>query len=260
MTLYFALITRVKDKDKGQDKKYYKEKGNFFKKYIRGSLYRNIDSFLKESGYKVSIEFYIFIHLLTAGLIIFYTLVGFERGFEKSATINLRLLMLMLVFNLMIYMAGKKRKEKLLLELSRIQEVMYFQSKIGVSEDVVLINAAAVSKEPLRSALEDLAAAYRFKKDIDRKLEEFRSISNLTEIQTFSFILEQRRLTGKAEESHKAQSYSLKKNRRLTKKIKRQNKRTKLIMASLLLFGCYVLMMTGPLISHVMRSFDSIFK
>lgn len=256
----FLILTKDKKGDRSKDKDYYKEREGGIKKYFKGSIYDKADSFIKETGYMMSTEKYIVVHILLIALILISLLQGIILKSSKAYGAAARIILLTLILNYIIFLFTKKYREKLLIELSKIQGIMYFQSKIGVPEDIVLVNASYVAKEPLKRPLEKLASAYRFKKDIEKELNEFRKISKLTELQTFSFILEQKRYSGKSEESHRAQSNMLKRNRRLRKKFERHGKRTKLVFASVLLFGCYIMLTAGPMIRNVIRSWNLMFR
>ncbi|MBU5676900.1 hypothetical protein KQI88_10775 [Alkaliphilus sp. MSJ-5] len=242
-------------------KKYYNSRKIKLKKIklnSEGKLYRYIDNYLKESGYILYPESYIFLHLLVF-LIIFYG--GFKIGLdEASKSLIPALLIVVGVLNAAILKKAKDRKNKIRLELCNIQDVMYFQNKIGTSEDIILTYAAEIAKDPLKEPLEYLAAAPKVKKSVEASLENLRKVSDVVELQSFSFILQQRQETGNVSENHKAQSQMMKRNKRLRRKIKRQYKRTKLIAASLMLFTCYVLLLTVPLFAEVLRSLNLMFR
>ncbi|MDK2920167.1 MAG: tight adherence protein [Candidatus Petromonas sp.] len=259
LSTLFLILTNKKRQKENKNKNFYLEKGGLIKKVIKGSLYEKVNKFVKETGYIVSIEKYILVHVLLFIFIIISLFQIIFIGFKAIGAVY-RIMALILLFNYILHLIAKKRKEKLLVELTKVQGVMYFQNRIGVPDDVVIVNASYIAKEPLKKPLEDLAAAFRFKKDIDKALDEFRNISDLQELKTFSFILGQKQKTGKSEESHKAQNSMLRRNRRLRRKIERHNKRLKLILAAFLLFSCYVMLTAGPLIRQVIRTWSMMFK
>lgn len=250
---------------------YFKTKSKESKKIRRGyfrstkfklnynkKLYKSLDNYLKESGYLFTPDFFILVHLLVLILVV-YSII--KLGFQQASKSIIPILSIMLILiNLLISKKGKDRKNKIRLELCNIQDVMYFQNKIGTSEDVILTYASKIAKPPLKEPLEYLATAPKVKGSMEEALEDLRKISNVVELQSFSFILQQRQKTGSAIENHKAQSQMMKRNKRLRRKIQRQYKRTKLLVASLMLFGCYVLLLTVPLLVEAMRSLSLMFR
>lgn len=253
--VFFYLKLRSNDEVK-LSKNYYKKR-RFKLNYNKG-WYKSLDSYLKESGYIFTPEIFIFIHLLVLSLI-FYGIgkLGFEQASRSIIPI---LLIILILINMLIGKKVRDRKNRIRLELCNIQDVIYFQNKIGTSEDVILTYAAKIAKDPLKEPLEYLATAPKVKKNIDNALEDLRNVSNVVELQSFSFILQQKQKTGESLENHKAQSLMMKRSKRLRRKIERQYKRTKLIIASFMLFGCYVLLLTVPLLVEMMRSLDLMFR
>jgi len=255
LLVFFYLKSRSNDEVK-LSKNYYKKR-RFKLNYNKG-WYKSLDSYLKESGYIFTPEIFIFIHLLVLSLI-FYG-IG-KLGFEQASRSIIPILSFILILiNMLIAKKVRDRKNRIRLELCNIQDVIYFQNKIGTPEDVILTHAAKIAKHPLKEPLEYLATAPKVKKNIDEALEYLRNVSNVVELQSFSFILQQKQKTGKSIENHKAQAMMMKRNKRLRRKIERQYKRTKLIIASFMLFGCYVLLLTVPLIVEMMRSLDLMFR
>lgn len=218
----------------------------------------SLDNYLKESGYIFTPEVFMIIHLLV-GIIMGYSIL--KLGIRQSSRSIIPVLSIILILiNLLTGKKVKDRKNRIRLELCNIQDVMYFQNKIGTAEDVILTYASKIAKDPLREPLEFLATAPKVKKTVENALEDLRRVSNVVELQSFSFILQQRQETGSAVENHKAQSQMMKRNKRLRRKIERQYKRTKLLVASFMLFGCYILLLTVPLLVEAMRSLDLMFR
>lgn len=257
----FFLTKEKKSKNQNKSYEFFRKKG-VLNKFSGSSWYKNIDSFLKESDYYIGMDLYIFIHI-TFLILIIYAI--FTKTFTKGIIVAIEtafkvILVTVLPVNMLIYFKGKQRQNKIQLELCNIQETIYFQTKIGTPEDVVIANTSMIANEPLKTPLEDLASAYRLKRNIKEKLKEIRNISKLIELKTFTFILEQKQVSGESEESHRAQSNMMKRNRRLRKKIMREYKRTKLIVSALLLFTCYVLMLSVPLFQSTYRAWQQIFR
>lgn len=255
LLVFFYCKTRSKD-EKNIRRGYY-NKRRFKLNYNKG-WYKSLDNYLKESGYIFTPEAFIFVHLFVLGLI-FYGIA--KLGFHDASRSIIPILSFVLILiNMLIAKKVRDRKNKIRLELCNIQDVIYFQSKIGTADDVILTYAAKIAEDPLKKPLEYLATAPKVKKNIDEALEYLRNVSNVVELQSFSFILQQKQKTGKSIENHKAQAMMMKRNKRLRRKIERQYKRTKLIIASFMLFGCYVLLLTVPLLVEIIRSLDLMFR
>jgi tight adherence protein C len=253
--IFFYFKTRTKH-GKNISKNYYKDRK--FKLNDEKPWIKILDDYLKEAGYVFTVESFILIHLISFILMLYgVNKLGFHRASRSIIPI---MLILIVLINMLIRKKAKDRKNRIRLELCNIQDVMYFQNKIGTPEDVTLTYASRIAQEPLKEPLEYLATAPKVKKSIENALEELRSVSSVAELQSFSFILQQRQETGSSIENHKAQAQMMKRNKRLRKKITRQYKRTKLVIASLMLFVCYVLLLTVPLFIEMMRSLDLMFR
>lgn len=253
--VFFYFKTKYKE-EKSKSRNYYgnrKFKLNYDKRW-----YKSLDNYLKESGYILTPESFIVIHSLVV-ILIGYSIL--KLGFEKSSRSIIPVLSIILILvNILIGKKVKDRKNRIRLELCNIQDVMYFQNKIGTSEDVILTYASKIANIPLKEPLEYLATAPKVRRNIEDALENLRQVSNIVELQSFSFILEQRQETGSALENHKAQSQMMKRNKRLRRKVQRQYKRNKLVVASFMLFSCYILLITVPLLVEAMRSLNLMFR
>ncbi len=261
LTITFHFLIR-EGKVENKEINFYKEKGNFFKRYLKDSWYEKIDDYLKKSGYFISTEVYIFIHSAVLILIIYgiFT-IWLEEGFAVFFSSAFRIIILCIIpINIFVRSKIKQRTNEIKLELCNIQDFMYFQRKIGTEEDKILVGAARISKGILREPLQDIANAPKVKKKMEEALARLRDISNIIELQSFSFILEQNQYTGASEENHKAQANMLKRNKRMRRRILRQYKRSKLTLAALLLFGCYTLLIVVPLMQEMIRNIDLMFR
>lgn len=255
LVLYFMTKNREeKDKNKG----YYKKKRKGLKFIREGDMFKRVDSYLKESGYILTAEVFILAHILAVVFIIYGSLMlGFQ---QTSRTIMPVFFMLLFLVHLLINNRTRDRRNRVRIELCNIQDVMYFQNKIGTAEDIILTHAARIANSPLKEPLEYLATAPKVKKTVEAALEELRQVSDIVELQSFSFILQQRQFTGSTIENHKAQAQMMKRNKRLRRRIERQYKRTKLMVAALMLFACYVLLLTVPLFIEAMRGLELLFR
>lgn len=258
--IVLSYLTKEKTKT-SRSKNYYKDKGRYLRRIIKDSWYEIADNYMKEAGYFISTEFFILINLIVIAISIYISLKSIMMGDLKQLTSILRIVIIILLpFNLIISKMSKKRQDKIRLELCNIQDMMYFQSKIGTPDDVVLTYAAHAAKEPLKEPLQYIANAPKVKKGYEESLKRLSDLSSITELQSFCFALAQKQEVGISEKSFKTQSNLLKRNKRIRRKILRQQKRTKLIVSAFLLFICYVLLVSVPIIQEVIANLDLIFR
>jgi Flp pilus assembly protein TadB len=250
------LRVRVKKEATSQDKNFFKNK-RFLTGILNHPFTRKVDKYLKEAGYPYGItsEIYILMHIITIiiALFLFYQnkKPGQFVGFTLLVSIGL---------NVIIYLQGKKRREIIQVELCNIQDIFYFQSKIGTPQDIIFAYAAKAAREPLKTPLQALAEKYKLNKDLGKALEEFRQTTGMMEFQAFTFILEQKERNGFSEENHHAQATMLKRAKRMRRRIQRAYKRGKLIIAAILLFACYMLFAAVPLLKNVFQNIDLILR
>lgn len=217
---------------------------------------RKIDGLLKEAGYPFGIGIGAYAVMLSLAC-----LAAVFLSLRTGGGQGIRLLVIALGgLHVPLYCKARERRQKLQLQLCGIQDIMYFQSSIGTPLDAILAYAAKASDEPLKTPLYSLAERYRISGDMGKCLEDFRKTSGLLELQAFTFILEQREKTGFSAENHRAQASMLKRSKRMRRRLMRSYKRAKLMVASVLMFGCYVLFVTVPIIKVIANSLDLIFR
>jgi Flp pilus assembly protein TadB len=253
LSIILFHLTKTKDKKTTQHKVYKRKR---IKKLMEHSYIKRIDAYLKSANYPfgLGIEQYIFYHLIGVFFIAFFGL--YRKGINGMIVIGASLM----VLNLMIYTRKKRIDERFLLELCNVQDIIYFQSKIGTSDDVIYAHAAKMAKPPLKGPFRNFAEKYRLNKDLKKSLEELRSANNSMEFQAFTFIIEQRQKTGFASENHQAQATMLKRSKRLKRRMMRGYKRTKLIGAAIMLFVCYIALVMIPLGKEILRTIDLLFR
>lgn len=256
-TLHF--LSRNKERADGA---YYKKEGRLFKRLIKDSWYTLADEMLKEAGYPFSTKFFLLMILVILSFGCYTSIEGLMSGEISHIPGNLARLFIFSFVPLYLFLSQKirSRQNKIRLELTNISDIMYFQTQIGTPNDVILAYVARVAKPPLREPLQYIANAPKVKKSYEEALENLRRLSRITEIQAFSFILAQKEEMGISEKSYKTQSNLLKRNKRIRRKIIRQYKRTKLIIAAFLLFVCYILLVSVPLLQEVMQNLDLMFR
>ena len=217
---------------------------------------------MKEAGYPIRTEVFILLLIILTAVAFYSSLESLMLGDLSRAIGNLFRLLLLTIVPLNLYFGRKvnARQNKIRLELCNIQDIMYFQTKIGTPDDVILTYAAKAAAPPLREPIQYIANAPKVKKSLEEALESLRSLSAITEIQAFSFALAQRHEMGISEKNFKTQANLLKRSKRLRRKITRQYKRTKLVVAAILLFICYALLVSVPLIQEVLRNLDIMFR
>jgi len=254
--LIFFFLTRDKSKEVDKSKDYFKTKRNFLSKLTNNYYFKRIDKFLKDAGYPLNIEIetYILMMFLTV-ILLFYTL--FSMGIQKMLILAF---LAIIPLHTYLYKSYIDRKNKIQISLCDIQDIVYFQSKIGTPIDVILANSARIAKEPLKIPLEQTASCYKVTRNLNKALNILKESSNIMEIQAFCFILEQKEQTGFSEQNHKAQAIMMKRNKRLKKRLDREMKRNKLILASILLFTCYIFMVATPILKGVFININKIMR
>lgn len=254
-SIIMQWLTRDKKADAVRTKSFYKDR-RLFKNLMSLSLIRKIDTWIMEAGYPrgFTVESYMAFCMIcgAAGLI-----TTVSSGLLSGVKV---LLITLLPIHLFLYYHIKARKQKIQMELCNIQDIFYFQSRIGTPLDVILAHASKTAAEPLKTPLAIFTEKYKMSKNIEKCLEEFRKTTKLMEFQAFTFILNQREKTGFSAENHYAQATMLKNSKRMKKMIKREQKRLKLLVAAVLMFGCYVLFITVPLVRTVLKSMDVILR
>ncbi|MBN4062900.1 hypothetical protein JYT99_00545 [bacterium AH-315-E09] len=126
-SLYSLNGKKSKKETRSKEKKYFRFRGSFWLKIRKFRLSKKIDSFLRETGYfHTTFEIYILIHLF---LIISYV---FALLFRYKIISNIAL-MLVVAVNVSLYFKMKRRQNKIRHDLANIQDLMYFQSKIGTN-------------------------------------------------------------------------------------------------------------------------------
>lgn len=247
--------TRERKEEKNKDRVYFIKKRHI-RMLMGTSWYNRIDQYLREGNYPYGFtpESFVFLHILSMAT-------GFILWLRSGNSTGIKIMMLMPIYlNIMVFHKRKRVKERFQMELCNIQDIIYFQSKIDTPQDVILAYAAKAASEPLKTPLSNFAEKFMLNKDINKALEEFRQTSRLMEFQAFTFIIEQRQSTGFSDENHKAQSTMLKRSKRMKRRIDREYKRTKLIIAAVMLFACYIAFVSVPLLNSVLKSIDTIFR
>ena len=125
-SLYSLNGKKTKKETRSKEKKYFRFRGSFWLEIRKFRLSKKIDSFLQETGYFHTTEIYILIHLF---LIISYV---FALLFRYKVISNIAL-MLVVAVNVFLNSKMKRRQNKIRHDLANIQDLMYFQSKIGTN-------------------------------------------------------------------------------------------------------------------------------
>lgn len=230
--------------------------GKYLERIRNLSITTKVSEYLKGGGNPISAELLVIIHIIAILIILFQLLGGQGKNISLTA-------ILILFIDALIMRSVRKYKSKIISELCNIQDIFYFQSKINTPQDVILAYAVRQCKEPLKTPLENLLARYKYmggKKDIKDIFDEFRKTSDVMELQSFSFILEQRERNGFSEQNHEAQSMMLKRSKRLQKRELRHTKRLKLIIASVMLFVCYTGFISIPILKQLYSKLTYILK
>lgn len=243
----------------GAEKLYiFKGKIEYFDKLKKLSLVAKVDEYLKNGGYPMGMtgENLVILHFVIIGVIILQLIGGQIRNISISVV-------LILIIDALIILYSEKYKKEIVVQLCDIQDIVYFQSKIKTPQDVVLAYAVRQCQEPLKTPLNTLLSRYNYMgglKDKTEIFEEFRKTSSVMELQSFSFILEQKERNGFSEDNHKAQATMLKRAKRLRRKMVRSVKRLKLVIASVMLFACYAGFIAIPVIKELMNKLNILWR
>lgn len=219
-------------------------------------MFKKMEAVLKEANNPMGIgikEYAFFI--TTAVIVVVFMLL--TSGVQRALLI---LLIALLPLHLLIYKCLNDARNKVRMSLCDIQDIFYFQSKIGTPTDVIFANASRLAKEPLKTSFEEATSKYKLTRDIEKALDTLTTRFSLIELKAFSIILKQKEETGYSEENHKAQLAMMKRNKRLKKRLERQAKRRNLVIAALLLFGCYSAMIAVPILKEVFNNVETILR
>lgn len=248
------LLTR---KQKEQKSKIKLVKAKYLEKLGKLSITSRINEYLNKGGSPngVTGETLILLHIAAFVLMSIQLINGQSRSMCMSALV-------ILLVDAAVISAVQSHKTKIITELCNIQDIFYFQSKINTPQDIIIAYAARHCNEPLKTPMENLLANYKYRsgKNITDIFDEFRKTSDAMELQSFSFILEQKEINGFSEDNHEAQSIMLKRAKRIRRRSIRQNKRLKLVIASVLLFICYAGFITLPIMKQLLSKWSIIMR
>lgn len=239
---------------KNKDKEYFTSQKKLLKSFTRYRIFNQISNFLKEANYPfhITFELYIFFMILC---FIFFVYIYITETLKQAMMFAF---IILAPFHILLYQKYKERRNNIRISLCDIQDIVYMQSKIGTQTDVILANAARLASEPLKTPLEKVASSYKITRDLDKSLDILLDTSNIMELQAFTFILKQKENTGFSSDNHKAQSIMLKRNKRLRRRLEREIRRNKLLVAGILLFACYTSMLIVPIIKETIINIKQI--
>ena len=258
LSTYFSFKTRGKGvKKQDKSKIYFKNQRDIlFNNLIKFNLFKTVSKFLNDAGNPLGITIEIYIgYVFFALLSIIYTLIS--QGIEKMIFLSV---LYFVPFHILLFNSYTSKKNKIQIALCDIQDIIYFQDKIGTETSIVLASAAKFAKEPLKLILEKTASCYKITRNLDKALDILLESSSLMEIQAFAFTLKQKEENGFSEQNHKAQGIMMKRNKRLRKRIEREVKRNKLIVSAVLLFVCYTFMIAVPMLREAFEQITEILK
>lgn len=219
-------------------------------------MFKKMKSILDEANNPLGIGIKEYVFLIVSAVIVIVFLL-FTAGARRAL---LAILLILFPIHLLIYKELNNARNKVRMSLCDIQDIFYFQSKIGTPTDVIFANAARIAKEPLKLAFEEATSKYKLTRDIEKALDILTKRFNLIELKAFSIILKQKEETGYSEENHKSQLAMMKRNKRLKKRLEREAKRRNLVIAALLLFGCYSAMVAVPILKEVFNNVETILR
>lgn len=219
-----------------------------------------LDKWLTESGH-VSYRQYFILHGIFAAYILGSFLYQFMTlnfsGFNKTI---MAMFILFVPFNLFIHITVIEFRKKVLSDLIRVHEILYWQSKIKVPEEKSLAFASELITGPLKQKIVELAACYRLRRDVSAKLTELRNLSPVEELQAFTYMLEEKYKTGMTEDYHKSSMSILKRLRKIERKLSKMANFQILFINGLILLGLFFIDVGVPLIYTAVNQFKIIIQ
>jgi hypothetical protein len=219
-----------------------------------------IRTLTNEASYSYS--FYIICHVV-AFLFIFiflYSKVIFlNSSFLKSMFIIS--IGIICAVNLNVYLNIFTFRKALQLDLLKVHEVLFWQSKVSNSYEKSLAYASTiVTNKRLKKILENLAASFSIKANIPELCSNIRSISKLEELQSFTFMIEEIFTSGMTNNYHKSSITALKSLRRTRVKIDRYNAITMIVIRSIIAAVLLIITVVGPIIFQAYENFYRVFQ
>lgn len=148
----------------------------------------------------------------------------------------------------------QKRKRKILTEISKVTNVLYYSAKQGIQDDLVYFKCADMVEEPLKEYFKRLAVAHNTRQSVKELLTELRKLCEVEFLQNLVSTLMKKELTGQSEKSLKVFFKSLMKTGKRTKyKVWRDARRLQVIGYAMLLGTCITVLLALPVILDVIN-------
>lgn len=224
----------------------------------RSSLVTNqVESFTGKSklerwvieSQRMSYRRYILFHALIAFLLIIGILYSMLTYNDQIFWGSLRAtIVVILAFDFFMWQFVLMYRKRIIKDLIRVHEIHYWQSKINMSDEVILAYCATIVNGPLKQKIQELAGCYRLKRDIIPVLMELRMMSPVEELHSFTYMLEEKYKTGMTEDYHKGSMTMLKRFRRIDKKFQAIANMQLLAISMLMLMVLFFIVVGGPLL------------
>lgn len=223
-------------------------------------LFPKLQRYLNEASL-LSYRVFLTIHFFAFAVFLGFSLYRISLlKFQPLSTYLLLLIVFLGSINGLIFIKVKTFRKKVLRDLFRVHEILFWQSKIRMPDDKSLAYASDLIEGPLKQHIIELSGCYRLKRDVIAKLEEIRLFCPIEELQAFTFMLEEKYKTGMTEDYHKTSMEILKRLRRVDKKIKKLANLQILFLSAVVLFGLFFIIIGGPIIIQAYRQFVIIFN
>lgn len=223
-------------------------------------IFPKLQRYLNEASL-LSYRVFLAIHFLALTLFLGFSLYRISLlQFQPLSKYLLLLIIFLGIVNGVIFVNVKVFRKKVLKDLFKVHEILFWQSKIRMPDDKSLAYASDLINGPLKQHIIELSGCYRLKRDVIAKLEEIRWICPIEELQAFTYMLEEKYKTGMTEDYHKTSMEILKRLRRVDKKMKKLSNLQILFLSAVVLFGLFFVIIGGPIIIQAYRQFVIIFN
>lgn len=227
---------------------------------INNTLFDELDKFLLYGGYWITLETWL-------GLQVMFFIVATVVAISTTGLVSRirNIFFVLIALECLFFIVGrleiKVRNSIIDLDLSRLQESLYFQSDTGVDREIVL--GAVYEKIQdlmLKEAVKKIIFAYSLKQDVIENIENLKTISNNMNLIVFSNTLIQDFKIGESDENIEAQAVVTKRlisNRAI---IERKSSRFKMIIVGVILGVLLIFLIVTPTIIEFTQDFNRLIR
>ncbi len=234
----------------------------FMDKLMTGELKEKIRLYLKYSDVDSSVESFIMLHSVIIGINLFIMIIQM-KGFSiflmmKGFLVNVSVMLC--AIHGFLFIRRKQVEHYMTKELSKITDLLYYQSKQDVKDDVLYFACSKMLQEPLKSYFEKLAISYKTKGDPLLILHQMKELSSASLLYSLIGVLENRAITGKSTQNLKNLQELMKVGKMSQYKMRRDKRRIQIIFSGVLLGGCITILLVAPLVFEMFRDLMVIFS